>query len=234
VLYDDEFYDSLPDDPLAVGKAIVQKFVEFDRPLAKSEEENQYQHYVESFAVMKAFCETFGLATVQFALTGDKRTDIEAVQDIFGSIDSKIDISLSQFVLEQTRKRFDLKFGLLFSYTFSDGDLDRIQTLINELRERITAASFIPPEHKNRLLKKLESLQTELHKRVPSLDRFWGVVGDAGVVLGKFGNDAKPLFDRFKEIAQIVWRTQARAEELPSGARLPLLSAPDKDEESSE
>ena len=57
-----------------------------------------------------------------------------------------------------------------------------------------------------------------------NLDRLWGLIGEAGVVLGKFGKDAKPLVDRIREITQIAWRTQARAEELPSGTTLPLLS----------
>ena len=57
-----------------------------------------------------------------------------------------------------------------------------------------------------------------------SLDKLWGLIGEAGVVLGKFGRDAKPFVDRIREIAQIAWRTQARAEELPSGTPLPLLS----------
>ena len=55
------------------------------------------------------------------------------------------------------------------------------------------------------------------------MDRFWGLIGDAGVVVGKLGNDAKPIVDRIREIADIVWRTQSRAEELPSGTKLPQL-----------
>jgi hypothetical protein len=55
------------------------------------------------------------------------------------------------------------------------------------------------------------------------LDRLWGLIGDAGVVLGKFGESAKPIVDRIKEIAEIVWQTQSRAEELPSGTPIPLL-----------
>jgi len=57
-----------------------------------------------------------------------------------------------------------------------------------------------------------------------SLDKLWGLIGEAGVVLGKFGEDAKPFVDRIVEIAGITWRTQARAEELPSATPLPLLS----------
>jgi hypothetical protein len=63
------------------------------------------------------------------------------------------------------------------------------------------------------------------------LDRFWGLIGDAGVVLGKLGNDAKPFVDRIKEIADIVWNTQSRAEELPSGTRPPLLEDRSRDGE---
>ena len=83
-------------------------------------------------------------------------------------------------------------------------------------------------DHKQRLLKRIEKLQAELHKKVSDLDKFWGLVGDAGVVLGKFGKDAKPLVDRITEIAKIVWQTQARAEELPSGTDMPLLSEQDE------
>jgi len=58
---------------------------------------------------------------------------------------------------------------------------------------------------------------------VSDLDRFWGLVGDAGVVLGKLGNDAKPIVDRIREIAEIVWKTQSRTEELPSNSQNPML-----------
>jgi hypothetical protein len=115
-----------------------------------------------------------------------------------------------------------------FAYEFSHGDLERIQDLINELRSQIVNVSALENTHKQRLLSRLEKLQSELHKRVSDLDRFWGMIGDAGVVLGKLGNDAKPIVDRIREIADIVWRTQSRAEELPSGTKPPLLENNDQ------
>ena len=42
---------------------------------------------------------------------------------------------------------------------------------------------------------RLERLQSELHKTVPDIDRIWGMFEEAGVMLGKFGKDAKPLVD---------------------------------------
>ena len=51
----------------------------------------------------------------------------------------------------------------------------------------------------------------------------WGMVGDAGVLIGKLGTDAKPIVDRVKEIAAIVWKTQAIAEKLPRNSPNPML-----------
>ncbi len=63
-----------------------------------------------------------------------------------------------------------------------------------------------------------------MHKKISDLDRFWGLIGDAGIAIGKFGENAKPIVDRIKEIADIVWRTQANAEELPTGSSIPFLN----------
>ena len=78
----------------------------------------------------------------------------------------------------------------------------------------------------------LEKLQSELHKKMSNLDRFWGFWGEAGVMLGKFGEDAKPIFDRIREIVEIAWRTQSAAEELRTGLPLPMIgSGEDSDKE---
>jgi hypothetical protein len=135
-----------------------------------------------------------------------------------------VEQKIHEISLDRARDKYAKIFGTTFLYQFSDGDLARIQQLLNELRDAITKSELFDAKHKQRILSKLEGLQSELHKKMSNLDRFWGLIGEAGVVLGKFGQDAKPLVDRIREIAQITWRTQARAEELPSGTTLPLLS----------
>ncbi|MFV0597847.1 hypothetical protein [Shewanella sp.] len=95
--------------------------------------------------------------------------------------------------------------------------------MINELREHISGSDLFEDNHRSRLLRRLESLQSEIHKKMSDVDKIWGLVGDAGVVIGKFGKDAKPFVDRIKELSQIAWKTQARAEELPSSSQNPLL-----------
>jgi hypothetical protein len=121
------------------------------------------------------------------------------------------------------RTRFRNSLGSGFAFEFSQGDFDRVQELLNQLRALISAAASFDEEHRQRLLRRLEKLQSELHKKISDLDRLWGLIGDAGVVLGKLGNDAKPIVDRIREITEIVWQTQSRTEELPSGTKLPQL-----------
>jgi hypothetical protein len=118
-----------------------------------------------------------------------------------------------------------------FGYSLSEADLTRIQILVNELRDLITANERFEEDHKRRVLERLETLQRELHRRISNLDRFYGLIGDAGVLLGKFGHDAKPFVDRIGEIVQIVWRSQANAEQLPASAKPALLTSEPKPED---
>ncbi|MFJ5490297.1 hypothetical protein ACIPT9_03300 [Pectobacterium carotovorum] len=127
----------------------------------------------------------------------------------------------NQFLSAINNKKRILEKG--FFYEFTDGDLNRIQLIINELREYISDSELFEDNHRGRLLKRLEALQSEMHKKMSDIDRIWGLVGDAGVVIGKFGKNSKPFVDRIKELSQIAWKTQARAEELPSSSVNPLL-----------
>ncbi|MBT3667502.1 MAG: hypothetical protein HN548_08490 [Opitutae bacterium] len=134
-------------------------------------------------------------------------------------------------LFNDSTSQFAAKLGAGFIYEFSEGNLDKVQTNINELRDLISGSEVIEDNHKQHLLKRLERLQSELHKKMSDLDRFLVFVGDAGVVMGKFGKDAKPLTYRIKDIVNIVWRTQARAEELESGAPNPFLKQNNDSEE---
>lgn len=120
-------------------------------------------------------------------------------------------------------KKFQTLLNSGFAYQFTQGDFDRIQILINELRDLLNKNETLEDEHKQRLLSRLEKLQTELHKRVSDLDRFWGVIIDFGAAMKKLGEDAKPIMDRVKELRYIGQSTQARTEELPSAEQNPML-----------
>ncbi|MFI8647915.1 hypothetical protein ACIGJK_24375 [Pseudomonas iridis] len=125
--------------------------------------------------------------------------------------------------LEALKKSFGITLANGFAYEFTDGDLSRIQDLINELRGLLADDSGLDDGHKRRLLKRLEELQKELHKKVSDLSHFYGLMGDFGVAVGKLGKDAKPFTDRIGELLGFAWKAQARAEQLPSSAENPML-----------
>lgn len=225
MLYSDEFLNLLPEDPVLALSRVIEQF--FNEP------GDEYEQYIEFYCALEAMVPSVPVEVNFPKLSRDEGRNREIILDLgrfirdeLGKVRKQAEL---EFLNEKYSSKFKRRFHVGFIYQFTEGDLTRIQNLLNELRESITASELFEESHKQRILKKLENLQSELHKKMANLDKFWGLIGDAGIVIGKFGKDAKPFVDRIKEVAQIVWRTQAKAEELPSGASLPLLKDTEED-----
>jgi hypothetical protein len=236
-MFSDEFLENLPNNPYEAIRSMSECFDKEHQAIPPGEEVENFDKYIDAFAALEAFIQAtelpFGLPNLN--TPPDPQTDIKIIGNCFKSSGNHAAAKLRErkytSCFDKSREKYAMRFGTVFAYRFSDGDIARIQQLLNELRDKITDSELFDAKHKERILVKLEKLQTELHKKMSSLDKLWGLIGEAGVVLGKFGQDAKPLADRIREIAQITWRTQARAEELPSGATLPLLSKGEQEDE---
>jgi hypothetical protein len=191
--------------------------------------DKEYACLLEALALLTELNEAqiFTAPTYAPDISGTRDDDCGTVVKYLREVQTICESEKGKLQFSALRSRLGNVLRTTFSYEFTEGDLSRIQVLLNELRELISDSPRFEASHQRRLLGRLEKLQVEMHKRVGDLDKFWGLVGDAGVALGKFGTDAEPIFDRVREITGIVWRTQARAEELPSDAPQPLLSAPD-------
>jgi hypothetical protein len=225
LFFKEEFIDSLRSDPIA-GTIKMVDLVQKTTSHTPEWDDSQREILVEAYALVTEMLET-GILPLTLNHTPPNLLgnldDCLTISEFLRGIQRYCQAEASKLQLSSLRSRFRVRLGSGFIYEFSQGDLDRVQHLINELREQISKTSALKQEHQQRLLRRLEKLQAEMHKKVSDLDRFWGLVGDAGVIFGKLGNDGKPLVDRIKEIANIVWQTQSRAEELPSGTRLPSL-----------
>ncbi len=114
-------------------------------------------------------------------------------------------------------------FGKSGLYEFSDNDFQRVQVLIKEMRELLANSKDIEKKHKGRLLKKLETLQAELHKTMSNFDRFWGFWVESTSYLGICGENIKPLLDRATELLKIVSKVQGIGENILS---IPMLQQP--------
>lgn len=223
-MFSEDFLSKLPDDPIVAAHAMCEFFMSTDG------RELEYKDYIEAYAAFEAFCEASGLSFGKVKLENDRAGMREEIVGYFTAAAAQLDTDVVACELRAAREKYRLRFGVGLLYEFSEGDLARIQTLINELRDLAVRSESFDANHRERFLKRLEQVQAELHKKIGTLDKVWAFIGEAGVVIGKFGTDAKPFVDRIREILQIAWRTQARAEELPSGAPLPLLEDKTKDE----
>jgi hypothetical protein len=228
-MFQEDFLNNLPDDTYEAASLICNHFFSFDSQFKiPGKKIKAYKDYVEAYMATEIFLEIKKFKLTSISFTQDKLKNLDNIINFFKVLRIEIKKREDFIFIEKSREKFRQFFGQLFIYEFSNGDLILIQKLINELRDLITHSELFDSKYKERLLKKLEGLQSEIHKKMSNLDKFWGFVGELGVVLGKFGKDAKPFVDRIREILQIVWRTQARSEELPSATAIPLLTSGQK------
>lgn len=224
MVFDEDFILALKADPIRNAARIldiVQGMLSPGNGWTESDIEVLGEAYALAVEMLEA--DLLPLKKNYPVLTGKSDVDCKNIINMLEFIKDSCTAEASKLMVDSFRSRFRATLGGGFHYEFSQGDLARVQQLINELRSHIAENTALERDHKQRLLQRLERLQGELHKKVSDLDRFWGLIGDAGVVLGKLGKEAKPIVDRIREVADIVWQTQSRAEELPSGTHLPSL-----------
>nr|VFK62003.1 MAG: hypothetical protein BECKTUN1418D_GA0071000_11661 [Candidatus Kentron sp. TUN] len=228
-MFDEEYLDSLPSEPILALDKVVNEAIDKWNSLTEYNRSKEYEFFLEAFTIIQAISANVEELKVSpdILLESTPKEVVQKIIDFCESVKIKISKCKVRLKSEQLQNKYQAKFGNVFAYEFSKGDLERIQRLINELRDTITASELFEEQHKQRLLARLEKIQSELHKKVSDLDHLWGLVGDAGVVFGKFGESAKPFVDRIREIANITWRTQSRAEELPSDTPMSLISNDD-------
>jgi hypothetical protein len=226
MLYTDDFLETFSTDPISATKAACREALGALRngtgwsppELEAMEEADVLMRELESASILPAPYRPVQLD--QNASRVERASSVVTALNELVAACEKLEVDARKEALA-TRIRIGL--GTTFSYEFAPADLERVQKLLNELRDHVSQSTHFEPDHQRRILSRLESMQRELHKRVSDLDRFWGLVGEAGVVMAKLGNDAKPIVDRVREIADIVWNTQGRAEKLPSSAKPPQI-----------
>jgi len=227
-----EFIDDLPDDLWAAALEVIKQFeITHQNIRIEHSIEDSYGYYIDILSLYLLVIKDISVSNSVFQLSGSKQNDIDRMVDFFVNAKVEIVSKLNHDMLERAMEKHSLMLSKGFYYEFSDGDFYKIQQLINELRDLINGSKFLTTDHQNRLLKRLELLQSELHKRTNNIDRIYGAFIDFGYTLGRFGEKAKPFFDRLEQMANIVLKIIEKAEGLPSGS-LPQLPLPKGGEES--
>lgn len=218
--FDDDFIESLPEDiPSAIAE-ICKRYSEIRQRLPSAQDKHLF--VTEAFGLIAAYSEANSLGIDVPKIVGEQNADGKNASQFFTKLRSQSSQQMGQNQLEQYKNIFTARLGKVFHYEFSEGDLKRIQDLINELRDLISASEDLEAKHKRRILNKLNKLQSEIHKSVSDLDTLYGSVIELSVLARIVGENLKPVVDRIRELMSIVWPTQARAFGLPSNAPFEL------------
>lgn len=230
-MFDEKFVKELPRDILKAQQIICEYFPKF---LNETTDENKLPFCLQAMAFAQVYVEIHsleGLRVPSFDHKASDNTKIARVFNFFRDWKSRIDEKLKQKqqadTYETAKDYYASMFGKGFFYEFSDDDFKKVQTLLNNLRDLLTKSKDFEEDHRTRLLKKLEVLQSELHKKMSNFDKFWGFFIDSGIALTKFWENAKPFRDDVKEIVEIVSRTQAKSENVQKLFPLNLLKSGD-------
>jgi hypothetical protein len=224
-VFSEKFLQELPADTLEADNKMLSVVSDLFGQNATADYINN--EIVPALMVYLAFRESRGLTSPKLQWTGESSENYNAARAF-------LNFSHTDYLLRKTSAQgtdayvkakhlFEIQSGAMFCYNFDDDDIKRIQKYLNELRELFVKADQLDDDHRQRLLKRLEQLQSELHKKVSDLDRFWGLVGDAGVVLKKFGDDTKAVRRLIYAITAIIVKVQSLAHGLPAPEFHPFL-----------
>lgn len=198
---------SLPNDNYEAVHELCMDFEKFVPRTTASLAD--HDDLVEALGILKAFVTVREFPVPDFPTMGsDQAANISQIRGYFYRLEDSTTTERlrrrSQSFFESKTEEYTAVFSKTAIYEFSDDDFNRIQVLINDLREEISKSTLISEDHKRRLLRRLEAMQRELHKRTSDIDRFWGFIGEAGITLRKFGEDIKPIADRVQELGRII------------------------------
>jgi len=197
----------LPSDNVEALAALCGEFERFEGHARQLPE--HHGDYVEALSILRAFAIARDAKLEPFPEVGPQRhQNIASVTAFFNRLRDQMRTELSgrysRGYFETKTEEYIALFSRISVYEFSEPDFKRVHDLVRELRELIRASSLITDDHKRRLLRRLEAMQVELHKKTSDIDRFWGFIGEAGIAMRKFGEDLAPISERVLELGGIV------------------------------
>jgi hypothetical protein len=197
----------LPADNVEAMAALCGEFERFDGHSRQLPE--HHGDYVEALSILRGFAIAREINLEPFPEIGPQRhQNVASVSAYFGRLRDQTRMELtgrySRGYFETKTEEYVALFSRVAVYEFSETEFKRVHELVRELRELIRSSSLITDDHKRRLLRRLEAMQAELHKKTSDIDRFWGFIGEAGIAMRKFGEDLSPISERVLELGGIV------------------------------
>ncbi|MGY2178024.1 hypothetical protein [Pseudomonas azotoformans] len=224
--FSDEFLAKINEDPLGVGWSVCRTVTGRCKPATADAHGPLLLEATLLLGSMVKGGLLQTLATPPVINNGSLRRATDAYSYVM-QIQREIEAIRARESAVQLQSEMEQRFNRLvtgtFGYELTEGDLKKVQELLDRLRSLIADSDDLSENHRERLLKRLEEVQQELHKKLSKLDKLYCLAIEASVVAGTIGKNAEPFVKVAKSIFGISWRTHAHTEGLPSGAIPPQL-----------
>jgi hypothetical protein len=198
---------NLPANNEAALQTLCEEFIRFNKEAMNSPA--HHDDYIEALGILRAFGDHRKIKFNKLpAISQKTEENISSIISFFVGLQHEVNASVAmrnaQVHLTAKTEEYASLFAGIPAYEFTDEEYKKLQDLISELRDLITMSKLISDDHRRRLLRRLEAMQGELHKKTSDIDRFWGFIGEAGIAVRKFGEDMKPISDRVQALGHIV------------------------------
>jgi hypothetical protein len=224
----------IPADPTEGLVYICETFFRQDDAFTQNQEQDYSQEeikfYIEAYALLRAYNKVKGFRYNLEDAPSESSDHIQIafIRNVFSSVQAEVNKVSKQKTAQSFEQFFESHLRGINQFELSDGDIEEIQKLINELRQKIKDAESLDEKYKLRILTRLEKLQTEIHKSQSSFDTLTGTMYEVLSVIQKAGEAATPWYKIVRGIMLIAWASQGRIYELPSSAPMNFLTDADK------
>lgn len=159
-----------------------------------------------------AFLDEYSLET---EIEDISELDNDAFNQQFGRFKSKIEYITTRYVLRKNRI-VSGSIGTIIE--ISKGYKSEIGSFLEKIR-KIVNQEVAAGNKKDKIFRKIVSLQSEVDRDKTTVDAAFGRVLDLSKVLGEAGGNLKPAIDQLERVKKIFWEGSEKVDQLPKPER---------------
>jgi hypothetical protein len=213
-MFEDQFINRLPEDPIPAVIVICKEFLAFHA--ANENAFSHYKGYIEALGFIEVYAEANNLE-MSFPQIDEKREqNIVKIEKFFMETCRLFERKYQQSNLEDIKKKFASKLKPENVYTADDNEVIMLKKQLIALRNEIERNSPLDEDYKFRIIRKVDKILSISYKSMTDLNPFWGLIGERGIIAGKLGPEEKKIPELINLLVDTIWKIQLRSENMPA------------------
>jgi hypothetical protein len=218
---DSNFINKLPDNVLLAEQKIVDTFYKTMEVYSMAEDKVAiYEDFIELYSFYQVYAEKHVLDVAFPRLGTNSQNNLELIISFFRNrhriVSMKVQKYASERIIDEKKTKFKAILFGDYLYEFTSEELKTLRMLLYQLKNLLTDCPHLDSQFTQRLTRRIDNISKDLHIEMPSLDILWGLVGEAGVIVGKAGEKVAMIVNKIREVIHLIWQVQARSEKLSS------------------